>query len=998
MREPEGQMRHAALVFALVLAAPEFYSQAYSQSQATTGTLQGFVKDETGGVLPGAQVALRHVETGLTRDLIADETGYYRGLSLPSGTYEIAAGQAGFAKVRLTGIALSLGQSLDVNIVLKVAAGAELVTVEATSAALELTKTEVSSTVNERAIQELPINGRRFTDFVLLTPGVTQDPRGLSGSQNGDLAFGGLRGINNNIQIDGVDNNNAFFAQARGRFRAPYNFSQAAVKEFQVVNSNFSAEFGKAAGAVVNVITKSGTNDLRGEAFYFLRDSGPSARNAFVDREFKSRQQQFGGSLGGPIRKDRVFFFGSYDQQIFRVPTNVRLIGIPAADANSTDPNIQKTVAFLRSLEGDFKTELLAKVFLAKTDWNINSRHTLSARYNYQDLGGSNNVFFNLVNPVTRFAIDNNSTGEVRTDSAVVSVTSITSPRSLNEFRFQFSFDDQNNVANSDVPQASISNVISGFGRSTIEPRYTREKRFQLMDNYSLTLRKHELRSGADFSVVRIENFFPGTFGGSYSFSSIFNFTNNRPTTYSQNFGNPTTRPHANQYAFFVQDNWRVLPNLRLNFGLRYELETYEASELEANPAYPATGKIPLDKNNFAPRFGFSWSPSWLRNTVVRGGYGFFYGRTAQIITATAVSGNGLRTQRYTLSGSVPAQAALIPTYPNRLSTAPNVAAARSDIFVFAPDFVNPYVQQGSLAIERQFLGDFRFAATYVMTKGARLNRTRDVNLFEPRAVTVPIFDGTSSNQIGTGVIQQFSTATRPVSTIGQINTFESAASSIYHGMFLTLQKRWSRGYQFQLSYTLSKAIDDGPDSLIVTRAGQVQNTYNARDERGLSVTDQRQRFVLSWTYDPDLRKLSGLARHILDGWKFGAISTVAAGRPLDGQSSGDPNRDGNTRNDRTPGLGRNSFKGFGFHNHDLRVTRIFRFSERSRIEFLTEFFNIFNHTNLLFGRNDDGFFRTHSSFVSTPAPGRINQFSNFVVGNEAYNPRQIQFALKYFF
>jgi len=311
---------------------------------------------------------------------------------------------------------------------------------------------------------------------------------------------------------------------------------------------------------------------------------------------------------------------------------------------------------------------------------------------------------------------------------------------------------------------------------------------------------------------------------------------------------------------------------------------------------------------------------------------------------------------------------------------------------------VNPYVQQGSLAIEHQFLGDFRFAATYVLTKGTHLNRTRDVNLFTPNNVTVPIFDGTSSNQIGTGAIQQFSTATRPVSAIGQINTFESAASSIYHGMFLTLGKRWSRGYQFQVSYTVSKAIDDGPDSLIVTRAGQVQNTYNTRDERGLSVTDQRQRFVMSWTYDPDLRGLSGAAKHILDGWKFGAISTASSGRPLAGQSSGDPNRDGNTRNDRTPGFGRNTFIGFGYHNHDLRVTRIFRINERQRVEFLTEFFNIFNKTNLLFGRNDDGFFRTHSSFSSSPSPGRINQFSNFLVGNEAFNPRQIQFALKYFF
>ncbi|MBI3941209.1 MAG: TonB-dependent receptor [Acidobacteria bacterium] len=966
------------------------------QSQATSGTVQGFIRDESGAVLPDASVVVRHLETGLTRELTTDVSGYYHSVSLPSGTYDVQASRDGFATVRRTGIALSLGQSLDVDIVLKVSPIAEQVTVEASGPVLEVAKTEVSTTVGERAIQELPISGRRFTDFVLLTPGVTQDPRGLSGSQTGDLSFGGLRGINNNVQIDGVDNNNAFFAQSRGRYRAPYNFSQAAVKEFQVVNSNFSAEFGKAAGAVVNVITKSGTNELHGEAFYFIRDSGVAARNPFLDRKFKSRQQQFGGSIGLPIARDQLFFFGSYDQQVFRVPTNVRLLGIPAADAANPDPAIQGAIRFLRGLEGDFKAELLANVFLAKADWILSPQQRLSARYNYQHLGGSNNVFFNLVNPVTRFSIDNNATGTVRTDSAVLSLTSVLSARALNEFRFQFAWDDQNNVSNSDVPQASITNVISGFGRATTEPRYTRERRFQFMDTYSLTRGRHELKAGADMSVLRIGNFFPGTFGGSYSFASISDFVLRSPTSYEQNFGNPVTNPDTMQYAFFVQENWRTRPDLNLNFGLRYELETYRTNQLEANPAYPSTGRIRIDKNNLAPRFGFSWAPSMAKSTVVRGGYGFFYGRTAQIITSTAISGNGLRTQRFTLSRSVPAQAALIPPYPNRLSAPPNLAAVRSDVFVFAPDFVNPYAQQGSFGIERQLRDAARASVTYVVVKGTHLNRSRDVNLFAPTPVVLPIFDG--ATQVGTGVVRQFNTTTRPVAALGQINTFESVANSIYHGLIVSLNRRWSDNYQFQLSYTLSKAIDDGPDALIVTRAGRVQNTFNAGDERALSVTDQRHRFVFSWTWAPEFKALQGAASPLLNGWKLGAISTVTSGRPVNGQASGDPNRDGNSNNDRTAGLGRNSFRGFGYHNHDLRVTRVFNLNERSRIEFLTEFFNIFNHTNLLFGRNDDGFFRTHSAFRTTPAPARLDLTPNFLVGNEAYNPRQIQFALKFIF
>src|SRR5262245_43783730 len=305
--------RRALIALFLILLSGASVA-AFSQARATTGTLQGYVKDETGAVISGAQVALRHIETGLTRELVTDNSGYYRASSLPSGSYEVTTSQSGFGRARQTGVLLSLGQALDFDVILKVAATAEQVVVEAVSPLIELTKTDVSTIVNERAIEELPINGRRFTDFALLTPGVTQDPRGLSGSSNGDLSFGGLRGINNNIQIDGVDNNNAFFAQSRGRFRAPYNFSQSAVKEFQVVNSNFSAEFGKAAGAVINVVTKSGGNSVHGEGFYFLRDSGVAARHAWSARKPKSRQQQFGGSIGGPIVRDKLFYFGNYDQ------------------------------------------------------------------------------------------------------------------------------------------------------------------------------------------------------------------------------------------------------------------------------------------------------------------------------------------------------------------------------------------------------------------------------------------------------------------------------------------------------------------------------------------------------------------------------------------------------------------------------------------------------------------------------------------------------------
>ena len=380
-------------------------------------------------------------------------------------------------------------------------------------------------------------------------------------------------------------------------------------------------------------------------------------------------------------------------------------------------------------------------MFLAKADWILNKGNTFSARYNYQNFGGANNVFFNLISPVSRFAINENATNKVRTDSVAASLTSTLRSNSLNEFRFQFARDHQDDVSNSDTPFVLITSVISGFGRAVTEPRFEREKRTEFIDNYSWNRGRHEFRTGLDMSVLRIDNYFPGTFGGSYSFSSISNFVTNRPTTYTQNFGDPYTHPNSMQYAFFGQDNWRVRPNLNLNFGVRYELETYDTRGLKANPLYPNTGQIPVDRNNIAPRFGFSWSPSRDGKMAIRGGYGIFYGVTAKIITSTAISGNGLVQQRFSLSGSVPAQAALIPVYPAILAAPPNVAAATTSLFVFDPNFVNPYVQQGSLAVERQISKDFQASVSYLMTKGTRLERSRDVNLFAPKPVSYPIFD-----------------------------------------------------------------------------------------------------------------------------------------------------------------------------------------------------------------------------------------------------------------
>src|SRR5438093_7389626 len=308
---------------ALILAAP---AVLHAQSLAAGGAIEGTITDESGGVLPGVNVTIRNMGTGIVRETQTDAKGVYRAPLLPVGTYEVTAALTGFATTKRPSLTLNIGQVLNADLTLKVASAQEEVTVTAEAPVVEPSRTHQASTVSERAVANLPVNGRNFIDFVLTTPGVTRDTRG------GDISFAGQRGILNSLVIDGADNNNTFFGQTLGRTgsgRAPYQFSQDAVQEFQVNRNAYSAEFGRAGGAVVNVVTKSGTNDFHGSAFEFFRDKSLNAntwankiRNPISPRGF-FRIHQFGGSLGGPIQKDKAFFFFSYDGQRRNIPNPI---------------------------------------------------------------------------------------------------------------------------------------------------------------------------------------------------------------------------------------------------------------------------------------------------------------------------------------------------------------------------------------------------------------------------------------------------------------------------------------------------------------------------------------------------------------------------------------------------------------------------------------------------------------------------------------------------
>jgi hypothetical protein len=647
---------------------------AFAQD-ASTGAIRGAVNDPAGNRVAGATVVLVSTATGFRYSVMTDAEGRFAFELLPPGDYSARAESPGMSPQITPPLHVEVGGTSELDFRLAVAGATETVTVSGAPQLVETQPSAVSSVLDERAINELPLNGRRFTDLALLTPGVTQDPRGLTSASNGDLAFGGIRGYQSSYLVDGADNNNGFFAQARGRYRAPYQFSNEVVQEFRVSSNTYGAELGRAGGAVVNVVTKSGSNHAQGTGFYFLRDSAFNARHPFMDFKPNDRQQQFGFTLGGPLKRNRVFFFAGYDQHIFHIPTVVQFLDgssqvVPQKGAEPLHhgdyEDSDKALVFaaadqLSSLAGQFPSELLGNAGFLKLDVSLTPHQYLSARLSTSRYYGQNNVFFDPASPVTTFAISDNGEEDVSTESASLSLTSSFSWRLVSHLRAQFSRDLQESSSNSSDVRTKVSSIIDGFGRSSILPRRTREHRVHLTETFSLEGGRHSWKFGGDALLTWVNNYFPSLFGGEYIFDDIkvnpFTFepmvagmattplrayAHGVPRYYIQNFGSAVTHPDTNEYASFLQDTIRVTNHFALSLGVRYDLQTFTRKGLETNPLWPDSGKVPYDTNNFAPRAGLAYSIGDERPLVIRAGYGLFYTRIPQIYTSTVASDNGL--------------------------------------------------------------------------------------------------------------------------------------------------------------------------------------------------------------------------------------------------------------------------------------------------------------------------------------------------------------------
>lgn len=1051
-------MRYLVL-FALLLAVTPSLAQDNS-----SGAIRGTVFDPVHRRVPGATIVLVNDATGFLYQQFSDIEGHFVFQLLPPGEYSMRVTSDGMSPQVSEHVQVLVGSAAEMEFNLTIADARESVTVSGEPRAVEAAPRGLTVIVDQRAIQNLPLNGRRFTDLSLLSSQAAPDPRGQNSTSNGDLSFGGIRGFQTSYLVDGGDNNNAFFAQARGRYRAPYQFSNEVIQEFRISPNPIAADSGRSGGAVVNIVTRSGSNDLHGSAFYYLRNSEFDARDPELSFKPSGQQHQFGLTLGGPIRRNRAFFFAGYDQHIFREPTVVRFVNgansvVPQAAAGPATPGdyeaddqslVFAAAASLSKQAGLYPSQLLGNAAFAKLDLNLSPRNQLALRVNTSRYSGQNNVFLDPSSPLTTYAISDNGIEHVQTETATASLTSAMSLHLISHLRLQYSRDLQWSESNSTQPLARIPGILDGMGRSNILPRETREHRLHAAETISHEGKIHALKFGGDALLTTIYNFFPSNFGGEFIFDPInvdpFTFqpleggltltplrayAHQMPHYYVQSLGSAASHPDTNEYAAFAQDTIHVTDHLGLALGLRYDLQTFTTKYLKTNPLWPDSGKVPLDLNNFAPRVGISYSFGNERPLVARLSYGMFYPRIPQIYNSAVETNNGLAPDSIFLNRTNFYANQVFPQYPYPLvSCAPLASScalpstlaqfAESDVSAFAHNYRTPEIHQASFSLEREVAHRVIAEVSYSFVHGQNLIRARDVNLPTPTNVRYPIFDSSGLNLLGYGSVETFSTwqsipsqtctftpcinpLVRPIPQLGSIDVFESEASSVYHGGTVSLRRQMTHGLYFRLGYTYAHAIDDGQDALVAGRPSTVQNSYSPNSERGNSVTDQRQRLVFSWIYEPHaLNGGHGFLGRLTRNWKNSGIVTAGSGRPVNATVIGDANQDGNTYNDRLPAARRNSFVGPGYTTTDIRLGRIIYRRSKLKLDFTAESFNLLNRLNKRFQLTDDGALSNAAQFNYGTKHLGINYFpayyqvpANFMQASSSYAPRQIQLSLR---
>jgi TonB dependent receptor len=936
----------------------------------------------------------------------------------------------------------------------------------------------------------LPIAARRWENFVLLTPAVTTD------GSSGLSSFRGISGLYNGNSVDGANNTQAFFSEARGRaIIVSYVYSADSIKEFQVANSNYSAELGQAAGGVVNAVTKSGTNTWHTDLFYNLRypdlnalDPLGKTRNIFT--QTVHQQNQFGGSVGGPIIKDKLFFFGTYDgfRKVNPIlytsttpTTTIDAFTCPTGVSAAACANAKTFIT--TGLLGAFPRDLKQDVFFGKLDYQLNNRNHLSGVFNLQNW--QEPFGFNTAPTVNNGGATQNGSGATHERFFIGNWTTNFSVNKVNELRFQWGRDFEFDSTNSAGPSVGLTN-LAAYGETSALPRpaFPDEHRIQLSDNFSWVRGNHFIKFGGDVNFIHelLINLFQGDGNYSYSSSTAFagcpagvnaTFCRWLADVVGDNIGDGLTGMHYtsftqvndpitqvgkddfynNDYAAYVEDTWKLRSNFTLNLGARYDLQHIPAPP-RPNTASPLltlyTSTLNIDKNNIAPRVGVAWQ--FLGNTVLRAGYGIFYAKTSNSTYYALRVENGVFQQ--TFNGCGPSGIkTCAPTFPNVFFTPPgpplaavfpgaltptvgipggtlpaNSAAAHG----MTPNFVNPAAHEGDISIERQLPGGMTLSASYLLTRGLHLPASYDSNV-APTSVTRTYDVLTpSGSTLLQSIVPWYGPAIASPNPVpagpgrldkgtGLILNQASVVNSWYNGLVLTLRKPFSHGVELTFNYTFSKALDNGEtagtNGTFFGTDG-VLDPYDLNRDYSYSDLDQRHRFVGSVVWQPAYaRNLQNrILRQVADGWSTGAIVTVATGQPYNsfistsilgnaipgdgGLTGAEVSTFAGPTGGRAAWLGRNSYNLPNFSNVDFRLGRGITFTERLRLDFMVDAFNLFNST-IVGGVSTNAF-----SYADAGKPGCVGHANACLIplstfgsrsstSGTLYGPRQLQFGAR---
>jgi hypothetical protein len=1090
----------------VALLVMSFGALLYAQS-TTDGAIGGTVYDTNGAVVANASVVVRNIGTNAEKSIATNGSGYYRVTNLPSGTYIVTITQQGFSPYKAEQVIVQVGSVTDVSPRLSVGGATEVVNVTAETPQINTTSADFAPTLNQTAISNLPINGGRWSNFALLTPGVVSDSNGF-----GLLSFRGISTLLNNNTVDGADNNQAFFSEERGRTRAGYSTPKSAIDEFQVNTSNYSSEYGRSAGGVINTVTKSGTNSIHGETYFYDRDNVWGAANAFTaisvptgtpgqftSQNFKPTdwRKMAGGAVGGPVIKDKLFFFVAYDwyhrnfpgvavasnpggpngffapqttssSNIITLAKNLNNTNSPTAGQLATALQIYNTdLAGLNTMLGQVQRNGEQNIFLPKLDWNISAKNHASFSFNRMRWASPAGIQTQAT--VTR-GIASFGNDFVKDTWGVAKLNTFFTPSLANELRFQYGRDfefefsqpptpyELANLVNAPTftnplglpPGVSITNAFTfGVPNFLQRSKFPDESRTQIADTMTWSHGKHNFKYGVDFSHVNdnSQNLFNGF--GSYSYSSVVNYftdlnkanaCSGKPcySSFSQGLGLPGLEFNTNDYAVFAQDDWRIIPRLSLSIGLRWEYQQLPSPVASLiNPNVPQTAHLPSDTNNIGPRLGFAWDVFGKGKTVLRGGYGLYYGRVINSTIFNALINTAAPGSQVSVSFTPTSAGA--PVFPAILT---NLSGVGKNVAFFDSNFQNPLIQQMDLTLEHDLGWGTTFSISYLGSLGRHLPNFGDTNICT--AVNTPAPGCLSPRQVtytvtGNGLLPNGSTFVQPLYTqranpaFGSMTEIFSGTNSSYNAVVLQMNHRMSHHVQFNANYTWSHAIDYGQnqstfsDTNDLLLPAAIPNAVFA--EKGNSIYNVPNRFVVDAIVSSPWKR-SGWEQWFTNDWQIAPIFSVQNGLPLNLTTAGSPSIvqtigstnsllggigssiNGSGGANRLVQFGRNSFHQPATFVPDLRIAKFFSFQERYKLELLADFFNIANKQNVT-QENNTGYVISNPSIKSnvvTPCAAGLpittscvspnalfgsitNSNSNF-----SYTPRQIQLGVRVHF